>query len=198
MPKMKRRIAVELREIKPKNKIVVSDGTPHCEHDYHVTTHALVVEFFHRINWLDRISEQLRCRFRAITWKEHHAFHSRHSDSAETANVNLLRSGTNVLNPRVPGRNPSQTSDSSDIFERMPTGYGYLDRIAGLAPQLRESLDALTAEWSPEVVPVTVAGGGLANALVEHFEQLPKVTVKSVLELCEQALGDGSAEDAGR
>jgi hypothetical protein len=100
-----------------------------------------------------------------------------------------------VLNPRPIGRNRLQTSDSSDTFERMPTGHSYLDRIAGLAPQLRESFDTLTAEWSPEVVPVTVAGAGLARALIEHFEQLPRNTVKSVFELCEQALDNGSAEE---
>ncbi|UPK02597.1 hypothetical protein [Bradyrhizobium sp. 170] len=88
-----------------------------------------------------------------------------------------------------------QPSDSSDIFERMPTDHCYLDRIAGLAPQLKESLDTLKAEWSPEVVPVTVAGAGLAHAIVEHFEQLPKDTMKSVFELCEQALENGSAEE---
>lgn len=106
-----------------------------------------------------------------------------------------MRSRTHVLNPPLTGRAPLQPSDSSDIFERMPTGHCHLDRIAGLAPQLRESLDTLAAEWSPEVVPVTVAGAGLAKALVEHFEQLPKDTVKSVFELCERALDNGSAEE---
>jgi hypothetical protein len=77
----------------------------------------------------------------------------------------------------------------------MPTGRSYFDRIADLAPQLRESFDRLTVEWSPEAVPVTVAGARLANALIEHFEQLPTNTVKSVFELCEQALDDGSAEE---
>jgi hypothetical protein len=81
------------------------------------------------------------------------------------------------------------------MFERMPTDHCYLDRIADLAPQLREALATLKAEWSPEVVPVTVAGAGLAQALIEHFEQLPKDTVRSVLDLCEQALGNGSAEE---
>jgi hypothetical protein len=77
----------------------------------------------------------------------------------------------------------------------MPTDRKYLDRIADLAPQLRESLATLNAEWSPEVVPITVAGGGLAQALIEHFEQLPKDTVRSVFELCEQVLDNGSAEE---
>ena len=75
----------------------------------------------------------------------------------------------------------------------MLTDHCYLDRIADLAPQLRESLDTLKADWSPEVVPVTIAGAGLAQALIEHFEQLPKSTVKSVFEFCEQALDNGSA-----
>jgi hypothetical protein len=77
----------------------------------------------------------------------------------------------------------------------MHTHHRYLDRIADLAPQLREPLDTLKAEWSPEVVPVTVAGAGLAHALIEHFEQLPENKIRSVFELCERALLDGSAEE---
>jgi hypothetical protein len=77
----------------------------------------------------------------------------------------------------------------------MPTDRCYLDRIADLAPQLKEPLDTLIAEWSPEVVPVTVAGARLAEALIEQFAQLPKDTVRSVFELCEQALDKGSAEE---
>ncbi|MGY8638171.1 hypothetical protein RAD15_37445 [Bradyrhizobium sp. 14AA] len=77
----------------------------------------------------------------------------------------------------------------------MPTDESYLERIADLAPQLREAAAALKADWSPETVPVTIAGAELAQALIEHFEQLPKDTVKSAFELCEQALNNGSAEE---
>ncbi|PPQ14006.1 hypothetical protein CV770_39320 [Bradyrhizobium sp. AC87j1] len=45
----------------------------------------------------------------------------------------------------------------------------YLERIADLAPQLREVLAELKAEWSTEVVPVTLVGAGLAEALAEHL-----------------------------
>ncbi|MHC4040466.1 DUF7674 family protein [Bradyrhizobium sp. 23AC] len=80
-------------------------------------------------------------------------------------------------------------------FGRMLGDESYLERIADLAPQLREVLAELKAEWSTEVVPVTLVGAGLAEALVEHFNRLPKSTIQSVIELCEQALEDGSAQE---
>ncbi len=42
---------------------------------------------------------------------------------------------------------------------------------------------------------MTLAGARLAEALIENFDQLPQTTVRSVFELCEQALEDGSAEE---
>ena len=80
-------------------------------------------------------------------------------------------------------------------IDRMPRNESYPERIADLAPQLREALAKLNAEWSPEVVPITLAGTGLAEALVEHFNRLPKSTIQSVFELCEKALEDGSAQE---
>jgi len=71
----------------------------------------------------------------------------------------------------------------------------FFDRIANLAPQLSKPLDALRAEWAPGGVPVTLAGARLAEALIENFDQLPQCTLRSVFELCEQGLKDGSAEE---
>ncbi|WP_446471641.1 DUF7674 family protein [Bradyrhizobium archetypum] len=56
-------------------------------------------------------------------------------------------------------------------------------------------LAKLKAEWSPEMVPVTLVGTALAEALVEHFNRLPNSTIHSVFELCEQALENGSAQE---
>lgn len=70
-----------------------------------------------------------------------------------------------------------------------------LQHLATLAPQLatvaRESAD----DWSPDEPPSTILAGDLAMALAANVQILPPSTLRSVFELCEIALVEGSPDE---
>ena len=71
----------------------------------------------------------------------------------------------------------------------------HLQHLATLAPELASAAKASLDYWSPEPTPPTVLAGDLARSLVANVEFLRPSTLRSVFDLCETAILEGSAEE---
>lgn len=70
-----------------------------------------------------------------------------------------------------------------------------LQQLAAVAPELWTAAEATAAHWSPEPPPPTVLAGDLARALAANFQGLPSSTVSAALDLCEEAILEGSPDE---